>query len=151
MPHKFVSGSSQYWFRWWLVAHLAPSHYLNLCWGIVNWTLRNKLQWNFDQNTKFIIHENASENVVCEMAAILFKESWVISPSTVSQLGGSVLWLSGIWVKTLTHWGRDKMDAISQMTFSSAFSWMKMFELKLKFHWSLFLRVQLTIFQHWFR
>ena len=53
-------------------------------------------------------------------------------------------------IEWLTHWGRDKMDAISQTTFSSAFSWMKMFELRLKFHWSLFLRVQLTIFQHWF-
>ena len=47
----------------------------------------------------------------------------------------------------LTQWGRDKMDAISQTIFWSAFSWMKMFEFRLKFHWSLFLRVQLTIFQ----
>ena len=51
----------------------------------------------------------------------------------------------------LTHRGRDKMDAISQTTFSSTFSWMKTFEFRLKFHWSLFLRVELTIFQHWFR
>ena len=51
----------------------------------------------------------------------------------------------------LTHWGRKKMDAISQTTFWSAFSWMEMFEFRLKFHWSLFLRVKLTIFQHWFR
>ena len=43
------------------------------------------------------------------------------------------------------------MDAISQTTFRSAFSWMKMFEFRLKFHWSLFLRVQLTIFRHRFR
>ena len=43
------------------------------------------------------------------------------------------------------------MAAISQMTFSSAFSRKKMFEFRLKFHWSFFLRVQLTIFQHWFR
>ena len=28
----------------------------------------------------------------------------------------------------LIHWGRDKMDAISQTTFWSAFSWMKMFD-----------------------
>ena len=28
---------------------------------------------------------------------------------------------------------------------------MKMFEFRLKFQWSLFLRVQLTVFQHWFR
>ena len=30
----------------------------------------------------------------------------------------------------LTHWGRDKMDAISQTTFSSAFSWMRMSEFR---------------------
>ena len=52
---------------------------------------------------------------------------------------------------TVTHWGRDKMDAISQTTFSSAFSCFKMFEFRLKFHWSLFLRFQWTVFQHWFR
>ena len=44
--------------------------------------------------------------------------------------------------------GRDKMDAISQTTFSSAFYWMKMFEFRLKFHRSLFLSVQLTICWH---
>ena len=54
-------------------------------------------------------------------------------------------------LSTLTHWGRDKMDAISQTIFSSAFPIMKMFEFRLKFHWSLFLRVQLTIVHHWFR
>ena len=43
------------------------------------------------------------------------------------------------------------MAAIFQTTFWNGFSWMKMFEYRLKFHWNLFLRVQLTIFQHWFR
>ena len=43
------------------------------------------------------------------------------------------------------------MDAISQTTFSNAFYWVKMYGFRLKFHWSLFLRVQLTIFQHWFQ
>ena len=33
--------------------------------------VRNKLQWNFNQNTKLFIHENTSENIVCQMAAIL--------------------------------------------------------------------------------
>ena len=33
----------------------------------------------------------------------------------------------------LTHWGRDKMDAIFQTTFSKGFSWMKMNEFRLKF------------------
>ena len=44
---------------------------------------------------------------------------------------------------TLTHWGRNKMAAISQTTFSNTFSWMKMYEFWLKFNLNLFLRVQL--------
>ena len=40
----------------------------------------------------------------------------------------------------LTHWGRDKMAAIFQTTFSNAFSWMKMYEFRLKFHWSFVLK-----------
>ena len=36
---------------------------------------------------------------------------------------------------------RDKMDAISQTTFSNAFSWMKMLHYRLKFHWGLFLNI----------
>ena len=51
----------------------------------------------------------------------------------------------------LMHWGQDKMVSILQTTFSNAFSWMKMLELRLKFHWSLFSMVQLIISQHWFR
>ena len=47
----------------------------------------------------------------------------------------------------LTHLLLDKMAAIRQTTFS----WMKNFNFWLKYHWSLFLRVQLTIGQHWFR
>ena len=53
--------------------------------------------------------------------------------------------------RPLTHWGRDKMDAISQTTLSNAFSWMTMLGLRLEFHWNVFLRVQFIIFQHWFR
>ena len=55
------------------------------------------------------------------------------------------------WCLVLTHWGRDKMAAIFQTTFWNAFSWMIMHEFRLIFDWSLFLRFQLTIFQHWFR
>ena len=49
-----------------------------------------------------------------------------------------------IWFNTL----RPRLNG---RHFSNAFSWMKMLELRLKFHWSLFPRVQLAIFQHWFR
>ena len=59
--------------------------------------------------------------------------------------------VDGILYHTLTHWGRDKMAAFSQTTLSNAFSWMKMLEFRFKFHWSLFIRVQFTTVQHWFR
>ena len=80
MPHICVSELGQHWFRWWLVAWSAPSHYLNQCWVTVDWVLRNKFQWNFiltTKNTKLFINEHASENIVCEMAAILSRGRWV--------------------------------------------------------------------------
>ena len=52
---------------------------------------------------------------------------------------------------TLTHWGRDKMDIISQKTFLDTFSWMEMYRFWLKFHWNLLAMVELTIFQYWSR
>ena len=36
-------------------------------------------------------------------------------------------------------WGRDKMAAILQMTFLNAFSWIKISEFRVIFHWNLFL------------
>ena len=53
MPQLCVSELGQHWFRLWLVAYSAPSHYLNQCWIIVKWIPRNKVQLNFNQNTKF--------------------------------------------------------------------------------------------------
>ena len=48
-----------------------------------------------------------------------------------------VFWnLALCWFIVLTHCGRDKMDATSHTTFSSAFSWMKMHEFRLNLHWS---------------
>ena len=85
VPHICVNELGQHQFRKWLVAYPAPSHYLNQCWVIDNWTLRNKPQWNSNQNTTLSIHENASENIVCEAAAILSRGRWVnaLKPSDV--------------------------------------------------------------------
>ena len=82
-----------------------------------------------------ILHNTRSFCIKCAVSALCFV----------------VVWYRAIVKISLTHWGRDKMDTISQTTFSSAFSRMKIFEFRFKCHWSLFLRVQLTIFQHWFR
>ena len=69
--------TNHHWFRQCIVAWPAPSHYLNQCWNIVNWTLGNKLQWNFNRNSNIFIQEIAFENVVCEMASILSRPQCV--------------------------------------------------------------------------
>ena len=58
-----------------------------------------------------------------------------------------------IWliIVALTHIPLDKMATILADNIFKIFSGMKMLELRLKFDWNLFLRVQLTISQHWFR
>ena len=50
---------------------------MNQWWNIVNWTLRNKLQWNFNLNLIIFIQENAFQNVVWYMTAILSRPQWV--------------------------------------------------------------------------
>ena len=65
---------------------LVPCHYLNHYWNIVNWALKNKLQWNFNRNSDIFIQENALENVVWEMASIL---SWPQYVKTIQQIQGS--------------------------------------------------------------
>ena len=56
-----------------------------------------------------------------------------------------------IYIYALTHLPLEKMAAISLRIFTYAFSWMKSYVSWLKFHRSLFLKVQLTINRHWFR
>ena len=73
--------TNHHWFRQWLVAWSAPSHYLNQCWFIVNWNFWNKLHWNPNRNSYIFIQENAFENVVRKMTAILFRPKcveWVV-------------------------------------------------------------------------
>ena len=71
---------------------LAPSHYLNQCWNIVNCTLMNKLQWNFNRNSNIFTEENAFENVFCKMTSIfldvsVFKLIGPVRPRGVTDLG----------------------------------------------------------------
>ena len=60
-----------HWFWWWLVTWLAPRHYLNQCWIVLNWTPSNNIQWNFKENTTIFYQENVFKNALCNMAATL--------------------------------------------------------------------------------
>ena len=121
MLNKFCLSLSLAW------CHQAPSHYLNQStnhqWGLVAFTRRQ------------------SHKKCCRYLYLWYK----------SKITNWRLQLLLPEATELTHWGRDKMVDIFQTTFSNAFSWMKMHEFRLRFHWSLFLRVQSTIFHHWFR
>ena len=53
------------------------------------------------------------------------------------------LGVSAAWT-ILTHWGRGNIAAIFQTIFSYAFSWIKMNDILIIFHWSLFLKVPIN-------
>ena len=104
---------------------------LAFVWVIHRWPVNSPHKWPVTQKIISIWWRHHDENGV--------------TMATIARTAILVLDLS------LTHWGRYKMAAISQTTLSNVFSWMKMFEFQLQFHWSLFLRFQLTINHHWFR
>ena len=93
------------------------------------------------------IHRGALTNQRCSLATGCGINQWTVnidfSPSSIH----------GLPCKNngLTQWGRDKMTAISQMIYVNAFSWMKMGEIRLQFHWNMFTRVQLATNYYWFR
>ena len=65
-----------------------PSHYLNQCWDIVNWTLRNMLQWNLNRNSNMFIEEYAFENIIWKMAVILSQcvKWWLVEYSVLNHV-----------------------------------------------------------------
>ena len=82
---------------------------------------------NSNQNTTFFVKEIAFEDVVNKILAILFRLHCVYTLRPR---------------RNFRHFADDIFNT---------FSWMKMHEFRLRFHWSLFLRFWFTIFQHWFR
>ena len=66
VSHICVNELSHRWLRKWLVACSAPSHSLNQCGRIVNWSLGNIFQWNLNPNYIIFIQEDAIENIVCQ-------------------------------------------------------------------------------------
>ena len=80
-----------------------------------------KNQWRYQQLLKFV---------------------YVMSPPPTSKgpdVGGQgyCTTFQIVYIELLTQWSRDKIDAILQTTFSNTIFLMKMFEFRLKFHWSL--------------
>ena len=115
-----VIDLAQHWIRKWLIASLVPSRYLNQCWSFfVIWTLKNKLDWKLNQNTIILIQENAFENVVTEMTAILFQPHYRVQNLLLIKYAARIVtvdqhlisvrfWRCSVWVWHLFdishHW-----------------------------------------------
>ena len=113
---------------------MAPSHYLNQCWNIVNWTLGDNLRWNLNWNIYIFIQENVFGNVIWKMVAIFSEPQCVkavikynfwwwsvhptnkvkpISTETQPHFKGSLVDLGST---TLTHWGRVTHKCVGNLT-----------------------------------
>ena len=114
--------------HWGRVTHICVSrltitgsdngHYLNQCWNIVNWTLRNKLQWNFKRKSFIFIQENALENVICEMASILSRPQCVKWFDFDSFKFSGIIhhWNVLIWIQNISNNAHRPFAQIPQCT-----------------------------------
>ena len=79
---------------------LLYSHWMYTLWTIKNKKKKKKkniFQWKFNQNITIFIEENARENVVCEMASILYRPQCVnrwqlMMPYDITDLGHNSSW-----------------------------------------------------------
>ena len=98
--------------------------------------------------TQYQDHDRPTQGIPIQgQQPYLIKGNFLIDYINISYCGrcNTITDFQSFCQNLLTHWDRDKMGAIFQTAFWNAFSWMKMCEFWLKFYWSLFLRVQLTI------
>ena len=116
-----LQQTNHHWFRLTSVKPLSAA-----MWNIVNWTFRNKLQWYFNQNPCIFIEKNSFENVAWKMAAILSRSQCVNQHerkrlSSPASIFPDMVNPISLRMCPLTRWVWDKMAAIIQTTFSSAF------------------------------
>ena len=86
VPHICVNDLGHHWFRKWLVACSASSHYLNQCWLIVNWAPGNIFQWNLNRNSIIFIQENENENVISQNGGHFVQEEMQDTDTTHTRI-----------------------------------------------------------------
>ena len=88
-----------------------PSHYLNQCLVIVNWTLRNKFQWNFRSKYKTFHTRKCICKYRLRNGGHFVQGRWVTGIHRYCPHGSHYLDYCSPAL-SLTHWGRVKMVAI---------------------------------------
>ena len=97
----------------------ATSQYLNQCWYIVNKTLGNKIQWNFNQNSNIFIKKmhlkmsSGKWHLFCLCLNVLIKEV-PVGDATRASLAASLVELAGIFTwRPLSHfWWEPPLFAL---------------------------------------
>ena len=92
-----------------------PEPVLTYC-QLVPW---EQTSMNYNQNTKLFIHEYAFENVVCKMAAILFRGRWVKHCDSCDRIGNPDTGNGNIMIQTWTFLSSSKFNSCSQTLFIS--------------------------------
>ena len=153
-----------------------PAEVINKC----EWPYEQTLNFMFYKNQSLMFQNNKRKlcwqcqnklaRIPCQSVKMLspsnelfFEESqWTLSSSNkdprrirkasvkIYELCLCLRWFPEAMPKMLPLFPLDKMAAISQTIFPDAFLWMQNFILWLKFLWSVFITVQLTITHHSF-
>ena len=171
-PCDIISMASEITIQWLFSQILTSTHKISYPWENMGYLLwYNVINDNVIITYDCIIHIHKSEYQKCMFTSkTVWDTHWkprAIMMPTFSPLVAPPLmteqpavphmranlasWQLSVFSALITHLPLDKMATISQTIFSDAFSSMKSFVFWLKFHWSLFLTVWLTITQHWSR
>ena len=112
----------------WLVSCSLATHFLNQCQLIVKWTFRNKLQWNFNQNTKKLICDDGDHFVEASTSSMMFpvpasrcRSPWTPAWRSPGHLTSRMPWTpAGQRSRTSTWpWMKSSWSQKSQRTRSS--------------------------------
>ena len=142
------------------IIYFGPLMVLTFCWSLPLFKMPWEIWWDISINTHIngFIQTHKAKHFTSSspwqlMSAISMTTHvrHLHDNCSAYHLGKPVVWRgqSDYWNHVALS--LDKMAAVSQTIFSGAFSWMKSLVFWFKFHWSLFLVVQLTITQYWFR
>ena len=75
--HICIGELGHHWFRQWCVACSAPSHYLNQCWLIVNWTPGKKFSVKFESEFYHFLSRKFIRRCCLPNGGHLSKGRWV--------------------------------------------------------------------------
>ena len=134
IPYYAVTFHGKHTFLWSPIQHSWPQHLMLIC--ICCWKIQEvrkqvgflpgSLHWNRRVIVVTLLSPLGLLAVFTLYVLHIFEDAWYVT----------------VFYTILLQWNCKYADA---------FSGMKSFAFRLKFHWSLFPRVQLTITQHWFR